>query len=187
LQKLLNDVQEPVVVFSQAVDTVYELEQRLKEAGVEVYRLTGDMPFEARTPVTQAFRTSNTPRRVLISSAAGGVGINLQVARRVIHFDLPWNPMALEQRVGRVHRIGSVQTIIVDTILLRGSREAAVFERITQRLQDIVLDLAKDPVQREALFRRILASLDPESLRDLFSGARDLDYVGEAVEQGRRG
>lgn len=186
LLTLLRESDEPAVVFSQAVDTVYEVEARLRSLRLEAYRLTGDMPFEARTDEILRFRTSSTPQRVLVSSAAGGVGLNLQVARRVVHFDLPWNPMTLEQRVGRVHRIGSVQTILIDTILLQGSREAEVFERITERLQTIVRDLSADPSEREAYFRRILASLRPEDLRELFTGERDLDEVGAAVDEGRR-
>lgn len=107
LFQLLEERSEPVVVFSQAVDTVYELEQRLRARDIEVFRITGDTPMEERPPVIRAFCRSSTPKRVLISSAAGGVGINLQIARIAVHFDLPWNPMVLEQRVGRVHRIGS--------------------------------------------------------------------------------
>ncbi|MGA3038957.1 MAG: helicase-related protein [Vulcanimicrobiaceae bacterium] len=183
---IIDKFNEPIVVFSQAVDTVYELEMRLRQHGCEVYRITGDMAPEDRGPVIRDFRTSSNQRRLLLSSAAGGVGINLQVARVVVHFDLPWNPMVLEQRVGRVHRIGSVKTIIVETILLRGSREAEVYDRITHRLHDIVRDLSSDPAEREALFRRILASLDQEALREILSGEQDLDAIGATVEAGRR-
>ena len=182
---VIESTPEPIVVFSQAVDTVYELQSRLQKAGYEVYRLTGDMDLGERSLAIRNFRTSENPRRLLVSSAAGGVGINLQIARVVVHFDLPWNPMALEQRVGRVHRIGSTKTILVETLLLRGSREAEVFTRITQRLQDIVCDLSADPAEREALFRRILASLDPEALREILSGEESLDAVGAAVDAGR--
>jgi superfamily II DNA or RNA helicase len=186
LRRILEEADEPIVVFSQAVDTVYELEARLADMDFEVYRLTGDMEVDARMRSVRAFRTSRNPKRALISSAAGGIGINLQVARRVVHFDLPWNPMALEQRVGRVHRIGSTKTILVDTILLAGSREADVFARITSRLESIVADLSADPTEREALFRRILASMDPDRLRDILSGERGMDEVGAAVDEGRR-
>ena len=186
LREILGEASEPIVVFSQAVDTVYELEARLAAMGVEVYRLTGDMGVDARADAVHRFRTSRNPSRALISSAAGGVGINLQVARWVVHFDLPWNPMTLEQRVGRVHRIGSTKTILVDTILLAGSREADVFARISSRLETIVADLSADPTERESLFRRILASLDPDRLREIFAGERGLDDVGAAVDEGRR-
>lgn len=182
---LVDKLEEPVVIFSQAVDTVYELSERLNAAEYEVYRITGDMSADMRTKSIQGFRQSKNPRRMLVSSAAGGVGINLQIARIVVHFDLPWNPMALEQRVGRVHRIGSTRTILVETLLLRGSREAEVFQRITERLQEIVLDISPDPVLREALFRRILASLDQEELRLILSGEVDIDAVASAVDAGR--
>lgn len=185
LFQIVGSMEEPIVVFSQAVDTVYELESRLAARGFEVHRLTGDMQMEDRGPTIRRFCQSQTPRRLLLSSAAGGIGINLQVARVAVHFDLPWNPMVLEQRVGRVHRIGSTRTIVVETILLKGSREAEVFTRITTRLQEIVRDLTADPLEREALFRRILASLDPDALREILSGAQDLDAVGAAVDAGR--
>lgn len=186
LYELAASISEPMVIFSQAVDTVYELQARLVSLGYEVYRLTGDMRGDERASAIQRFRSSENPRRMLVSSAAGGVGINLQVARVVVHFDLPWNPMVLEQRVGRVHRIGSTRTILVETLLLRGSREAEVLERITQRLQDIVRDLSADVTEREALFRRILASLDPEALRVILSGEQSLDAIGAAVDAGRQ-
>jgi hypothetical protein len=186
LAEKVRSANEPIVVFSQSVDTVYEIASILERAGVEVYRLSGDMGYDARADAIQGFRRSPNPRRVLVSSAAGGVGINLQVARWVIHADLPWNPMALEQRVGRVHRIGSTKTILVDTILLEGSREAEVFARITSRLETIVSDLSADPTEREALFRRILASMDPDRLREIFAGSVELDEVGAAVDAGRR-
>ena len=95
--------------------------------------------------------------------------------------------MVLEQRIGRVHRIGTVDIIIVDTILLRDSREADIYLRLTTRLLDIVTDLTKSETQREEYFRRIMAGIPLEILRDLFSGQISDDAaIGEAVEKGKR-
>jgi hypothetical protein len=121
-----------------------------------------------------------------VSSSAGGEGINLQISRRLIHFDLPWNPMVLEQRIGRIHRIGTIDTVIVQTILLSGSREADIYLRLITRLNTIVGALAQDPEARTQLFRRILAGIPLDTLRTLFAGDRgDDDAISAAVEEGR--
>ena len=75
--------------------------------------------------------------RFLVSSRAGGEGINLQVARRLVHVDVPWNPMELEQRIGRVHRFGSRRTILVDTLVARESRETHAYQIARKKLVDI--------------------------------------------------
>src|SRR5205814_9638269 len=91
----------------------------------------------------------------LVSSRAGGEGLNLQVARRLVHVDVPWNPMDLEQRVGRVHRFGSRRTIIVDTVVVRDSREAHAYRVARQRLEVIARTLVS-PERFDALFTRVM-------------------------------
>ena len=188
LTKLLEEADEPFVVFAQSVDTVFEVKRHVEKLGVQCCLIVGGQdPSERRKAIDAFTKPGRLGRRVLVSSAAGGEGINLQVARHLIHFDLPWNPMVLEQRIGRVHRIGTINTVIVDTILLRDSREADIYMRLTARLLDIVIDLAESETQREEYFRRIMAGIPLEILRDLFSGQISDDAaIGDAVEKGKK-
>ena len=188
VQRLLS-ADEPFVVFAQSVDTVYEVKRYVEENGMPCCLIVGGQdPRERRKMIDQFTSPGRLGRRVLVSSSAGGEGINLQISRRLIHFDLPWNPMVLEQRIGRVHRIGTVDTVIVDTILLKGSREADIYARLKQRLVAIVTDLTEDERQQGQYFRRIMAGIPLETLRELFGGCigDQNTAIGNAVEAGRQ-
>ena len=188
LTQLLEEEDEPFVVFAQSVDTVFEIKRHVEQLGIPCCVIVGGQdPSERRTAIENFTKPGRLGRRVLVSSAAGGEGINLQIARRLIHFDLPWNPMVLEQRIGRVHRIGTIYEIIVDTILLRDSREADIYWRLTKRLLDIVNDLTESETKQEEYFRRIMAGIPLEILRNLFSSqTADDAVIGEAVEAGKQ-
>ena len=188
LTQLLEEADEPFVVFAQSVDTVFEIRRHMEQLGIQCCVIVGGQDTAERRKAIEDFtRPGQLGRRVLVSSAAGGEGINLQIARRLIHFDLPWNPMVLEQRIGRVHRIGTIDTVIVDTILLKDSREADIYLRLTTRLLTIVKDLKESETQREEHFRRIMAGIPLEILRNLFSGQIAGDSaIGEAVEAGKQ-
>jgi superfamily II DNA or RNA helicase len=187
LKRLLEEADEPFVVFAQSLDTVYEIRRFLTELLIPCSIIVGGQdPAERKRQMENFRRPGRLGRRVLVSSSAGGEGINLQISRRLVHFDLPWNPMVLEQRIGRIHRIGTIDTVIVQTILLEGSREADIYSRLIMRLNIIVGALAQDPDVRTQYFRRILAGIPLETLRTLFSGERgDDDAIAAAVEEGK--
>ena len=187
LTQLLEEADEPFVVFAQSVDTVFEIKRHVEQRGIPCCVIVGGQdPSIRRTAIKNFTKPGRLGRRVLVSSAAGGEGINLQIARRLIHFDLPWNPMVLEQRIGRVHRIGTIDTIIVDTILLKDSREAEIYLRLTARLLHIVTALTEYETKQDEYFRRIMAGIPLEILRNLFSSQiTDDAAIGAAVEAGR--
>jgi superfamily II DNA or RNA helicase len=188
LRKLLEEADEPFVVFAQSVDTVYEIKRFLAEASIPCNIIVGGQDSAERKRQMQNFsEPGRLGRRVLVSSSAGGEGINLQISRWLVHFDLPWNPMVLEQRIGRIHRIGTIDTVIVNTILLDGSREADIYVRLIFRLNTIVMAVAQDPELRIQYFRRILAGIPLETLRNLFSGEQGDDAaIAAAVEAGKQ-
>ncbi len=188
LKTLLDEAEEPFVVFAQSVDTVYEIKRFLGQSSIPCTMIVGGQDPAERKKQMEIFRQpGRSGRRVLVSSGAGGEGINLQVARRLVHFDLPWNPMVLEQRIGRIHRIGTINTVIIYTILLEGSLEANIYSRLIYRLSTIVGALAQDPEVRTQYFRRILAGISLETLRALFSGQRGDDAaIAAAVEAGKQ-
>ncbi|MCC7066750.1 MAG: DEAD/DEAH box helicase, partial [Planctomycetes bacterium] len=106
---------EKVVLFAQPIETVTTVARVLeRRTGQQPALVIGGQTEAERAGQIERFWDSKGPR-FLVSSRAGGEGLNLQVARRLVHLDVPWNPMELEQRVGRVHRFLSKRTILVDT------------------------------------------------------------------------
>jgi len=179
---------EKVVMFAQPVESVAALSQFLVErTGEHPAIIVGGQSDDDRDKQIQSFWRSDGPR-LLVSSRAGGEGINLQVARRLIHLDVPWNPMEMEQRVGRVHRFGSRSTIVVDTVVVEGTREVDAYRVARDKLRVACGDLANDTDRFEALFARVMSLVPPDEFEGLVGGdgamALDADRLGQLVEQG---
>lgn len=166
---LNENPEEKFVVFAQPVETVFMLRYRLEQqlgAGA-VALIVGEQKPEERQREIERF-WADAKARVLISSRSGGEGINLQVARRLVHFDVPWNPMEMEQRVGRIHRYGSAQTVIVDTLVLKDSRELRVLARARARLGKIIRDIDRE--RFDLLYSRTMALIPLDELASLMAG-----------------
>jgi superfamily II DNA or RNA helicase len=181
---------EKVVLFAQPVETVTGLARYLTQVtGVAPAMIVGGQTDEDRRRQVEAFRRSDGPQ-FLVSSRAGGEGINLQVARRLVHVDVPWNPMDMEQRVGRVHRFGSRQTIIVDTLVVKDSREADAYRIAREKLQRVAKAMV-EPERFEATFARVMCLVPPDALQSVlinqatapFSDA-DQDRIAAMVQEG---
>ena len=155
---------EKVVLFAQPIETVMALATWLEnKTGERPVIIIGGQSEAEREKLVTSFRRPDGPR-CLISSRAGGEGFNLQVARRLVHLDVPWNPMEREQRVGRVHRFGSRHTILVDTLVVRGSRETHAWSVARERLNHIALTLVSAD-RFEALFSRVMCLIPPDELQ----------------------
>ena len=98
-----QDPDVKVLVFTEFVPTQKMLAEFLSNRGISVACLNGTMNMEERQQAQERFAKEV---RILISTDAGGEGLNLQFCHNCINFDIPWNPMRLEQRIGRVDRIG---------------------------------------------------------------------------------
>jgi len=173
---------EKAVLFAQPIETVTSLASYLqRQTGRAPALIIGDQSPEERERQVAAFWRPDGPR-FLVSSRAGGEGINLQVARRLIHVDVPWNPMELEQRIGRVHRFGSRRTILVDTLVARESRETHAYQIARKKLVDIASALV--PSDRfEGLFSRVMSLVSPTDLQEIL-GERPLAPLSD--EETRR-
>ena len=138
-----SNPQEKVVVFTTylgSVDTLRtSVEQRFPGKGVEVLK-GGD--HGAKIAAEKRFRRPDGPR-VLICTAAGREGINLQFARVLFNHDLPWNPMDMEQRIGRIHRYGQRDTAQVYNIVSADTIEGQIFLLLEQKLLAIAQTLGK--------------------------------------------
>ena len=141
LQSEENDSELKVLVFTEFVPTQEMLRQFLTERGFSVVCLNGSMNMEGRRRVQESFAHE---ARILISTDAGGEGLNLQFCHVVINYDIPWNPMRLEQRIGRVDRIGQVHAVRAVNFVFEGSVEHRVQEVLEQKLAVIFEEFGID-------------------------------------------
>ena len=141
LQAEESDPDLKVLVFTEFVPTQQMLRDYLTERGFAVVCLNGTMDMEARQDVQEAF---SRDVRILISTDAGGEGINLQFCHVVVNYDIPWNPMRLEQRIGRVDRIGQTHTVRAVNFVLEDSVEHRVREVLEAKLAVIFEEFGID-------------------------------------------
>ncbi len=129
------------LVFTEFIPTQEMLREFLTERGFSVVCLNGAMEMEERRRVQEEFAGD---ARILISTDAGGEGINLQFCHVVINYDIPWNPMKLEQRIGRVDRIGQSHTVRAVNLVFEGSVEQRVREVLEEKLSIIFEEFGID-------------------------------------------
>ncbi len=144
LYRLQSEEGEPdlkALVFTEFVPTQEMLRQFLTERGFSVVCLNGSMDMEERKRVQDAFAKD---ARILISTDAGGEGLNLQFCHVVINYDIPWNPMRLEQRIGRVDRIGQAHAVRAVNFVFEGSVEHRVREVLEEKLAIIFEEFGID-------------------------------------------
>jgi len=141
LQSEESDPELKALVFTEFVPTQEMLRRFLTERGFSVVCLNGSMDMEERKRVQEAFAKDV---RILISTDAGGEGLNLQFCHVVINYDIPWNPMRLEQRIGRVDRIGQAHAVRAVNFVFEGSVEHRVREVLEQKLAVIFEEFGID-------------------------------------------
>jgi SNF2 family DNA or RNA helicase len=141
LQSEEDDPELKVLVFTEFVPTQEMLRKFLMDRGFSVVCLNGSMGMEERQGVQEAFAGDV---RILISTDAGGEGLNLQFCHVVINYDIPWNPMRLEQRIGRVDRIGQAHPVRAMNFVFEESVEHRVREVLEQKLAVIFEEFGID-------------------------------------------
>ena len=171
-----GDAHLKALIFTEFVATQQMLMELLAGAGITAVAVNGSMSIAERREAQDAFARD---ARILVATDAGGEGVNLQVAHVVVNYDLPWAPTRLEQRIGRVDRIGQTHEVVVYNLVLESSIDARVLtvlqEKLAVILQDLGVDLSGDilatvDIEVDALYAA--AILDPTSLEE---AAADLD------------
>ncbi|HEY9690606.1 MAG TPA: SNF2-related protein [Oculatellaceae cyanobacterium] len=120
LVDLLKQSKQKTIVFTTHRATSSYLASTLESAGIPFAEFLGDMSLNQKDAAIAAFK-DNVP--VLLASETGGEGRNIQFANAIVNYDLPWNPMKIEQRIGRIHRIGQTQDVFIFNFCLQGSIE----------------------------------------------------------------
>jgi SNF2 family DNA or RNA helicase len=145
LSKLLQDdgnmysegLREKLIIFTEHRDTLRYLTDKIRSLlGSEeaVVTIHGGILRDERRKVEELFKQDKEVR-ILIATDAAGEGINLQRAHLMVNYDLPWNPNRLEQRFGRIHRIGQTEVCHLWNLVSRETREGMVFQRLFEKLE----------------------------------------------------
>ena len=141
LQQEENDPALKVLIFTEFVPTQAMLAHYLESRGFSVATLNGSMDLDARSRAQQVF---SKDVRVLISTDAGGEGLNLQFCHVIVNFDMPWNPMRIEQRIGRVDRIGQHHVVRAINFVLEDTVEHRVRQVLEEKLEVIAQEFGVD-------------------------------------------
>jgi superfamily II DNA or RNA helicase len=141
LERAESDPDLKVLIFTEFVPTQDMLAAYFASRAISSVSLNGSMSMEERQQVQAAFAKD---ARVLISTDAGGEGLNLQFCHIVINFDIPWNPMRMEQRIGRVDRIGQKHLVRAFNFVFADTVEFRVREVLEEKLAVILADFGVD-------------------------------------------
>ena len=141
LQQEENDAAMKVLIFTEFVPTQAMLAGFLESRGFSVALLNGSMDLDFRAKAQQAFAKDV---RILVSTDAGGEGLNLQFCHVIVNFDMPWNPMRIEQRIGRVDRIGQRHVVRAVNFVLEDTVEHRVRDVLEAKLEVIAKEFGVD-------------------------------------------
>lgn len=139
LKKLLEIIEEVVnrhnkklIVFSLFKKTLMYLEIRLRKAGIESVMIHGGI--NNRSEVLQEFR-DNSKKKILLSSEVGSEGLDMQFCDALVNYDLPWNPMVVEQRIGRIDRFGQQSEVVnIYNLIVKDSIQEEIYTRLLDRI-----------------------------------------------------
>ena len=174
IDEIVESGEEKVVVFSGWERMTRLICRELESRGIGFSNLNGSVPSAKRKDLMDRFM-EDPAVRVFVSTDAGSTGLNLQVASYVINLDLPWNPAVLEQRIGRIYRLGQKRGIQVVNLVATGTIEERILKKLKFKtdLFDGVLNGGEDTV-----------FLDDRKLDTL---VRDLGFVEEMEEEAPSG
>ena len=179
-QGFLTDPAKKLLLFTEHKDSLDFLvgdgkdnrpHGKLREWGLTVTQIHGGMKIGDRdTPGTRIYseREFRESAQVLVATEAAGEGINLQFCSQMINYDIPWNPVRLEQRVGRIHRYGQEHDCIIFNFVARNTREGRVLQKLLERLREIRRKLGTDQVF-DVVGEVFPANLLEKLFRDLYA------------------
>ncbi|GAA0345882.1 SNF2-related protein [Bacillus carboniphilus] len=166
--KLIKEINDKVIIFTEYRATQLYLQWFFKQHGIKSVPFRGGFKRGKKDWMKELFKNQAD---VLIATEAGGEGINLQFCHHIINFDLPWNPMRLEQRIGRIHRLGQEQDVKIYNFATKGTVEEHILKLLYEKIQ---------------LFERIVGELDDILTRMEFGKIEDHleDIFGQSANEG---
>ena len=182
----LQDGRGKLLIFTEHRDTLNHLREHLASWGYSTCEIHGGMNPHERKRAQEEFRTS---RQICIATEAAGEGINLQFCHLMVNYDLPWNPTRLEQRLGRIHRIGQPRDVYAFNFVATSSEdgqpviEGRILERLLnklERMRDALGDRVFDVVGEVLSLNKVNL---PDMLREVAYEPRRLDDYLDEIER----
>ncbi len=177
LEKFVREVDDKVIVFTEYRATQQFLRWRLERAGISTLGFDGSLSASRKGWIRELFRNQY---QVLVSTESGGEGLNFQFCCRVVNYDLPWNPMRLEQRIGRVHRLGQDRDVHIYNLATQDSIEEHILYLLYEKInmfQSILGEL--DTILTRI---RIKGSLE-QHLTDILMSSESEDEVRRRLDE----
>lgn len=186
--KIFDDPKTKLIIFTEHKDTLDYLagdgkdgrpHGKLREWCLKVSQIHGGMKSGDRdTPGTRVYaeREFKETSQILVATEAAGEGINLQFCWMMINYDIPWNPVRLEQRMGRIHRYGQDHDCLIYNYIASNTREGRVLERLLERLKSIRVELGTDQVF-DVVGEVFPANLLEKMFRDMYAKRIDLPGI----------
>lgn len=183
---LFEDKEMRLLIFTEHKDTLDYLVGKLRECNLSVTQIHGGMRIGDRdTPNTRIYaeREFRESCQILVATEAAGEGINLQFCWLMINYDIPWNPIRLEQRMGRIHRYGQEKDCLILNFVATNTREGRVLTKLFERVNAIELDL--DPEQTGKVFN-VLGDLFPSNylermVREMYARNLTEDVITDRI------
>lgn len=190
LKKVMETLgNEKILIFTEFKDTMDYLVEKIKSWGYSVNFIHGGMKLEERIEAEKVFKHET---QVMVATEAAGEGINLQFCHLMINYDIPWNPVRLEQRMGRIHRYGQQKEVYVFNLVAEDTREGMVLAKIFEKLDEIknaigsdkVFDIIGDVFHGKNLFQLIVDAVAnarsmEEIIRELGEIKVDEEYIAK--------
>ena len=186
------------LIFVEWRSTQDYLAELLTKSGYSVTLFNGDMNLAERDESRERFRGEI---QIMISTSAGGYGMNFQFCSNVVNYDLPWNPMKIEQRVGRVHRIGQKNDVNIYNVAYEKTIDAYILTLLYTKIQlfkmalghlDLIFSDITDEKSGTDLFKEYISSKDEKDAEKKFSAIGEKwrgrkENLSDAVEEFNRG
>ena len=188
VREILSRFPGQFLIFTEYRETLESIVRHLKEWGIPTVGFHGGLDIRQKEAAVNAFRgdpESDTPGvRVMVSTESGAEGRNLQFCYQLINFDLPWNPMRVEQRIGRLHRLGQVHDVAIFNLSCNETIEAHIIDLLARKIRmfELVigeLDLILGNVDGKKSFEDLLrqaweGSMSQTDLAERFEAIGDL-------------
>ena len=180
--------QDKLLIFSEYRDTLDYLQEKIAELRHEdgspytTCRIDGTMKMADREEAQKEFSEN---AQIMLATDAAREGINLQFCHRMVNYDLPWTPISLEQRMGRLHRYGQQHEVVISNMVAAGTREGHVMETLFEKIRQIELQYPTFNVMGQVLAGGDLEGLMTDAIR---SGSTDdiTNQVSKAAERAKK-